>query len=295
MKNIITVLMLCFCMQLLGQSNPTLKKYYQLTDEATKDFHNSKYKSALKKYEDAFKLYPYQFFPAKDYMLAGCANIELHQFKKGTAYLKKAISNGGYSIKEIKDQEGLEEVLAMNLEDATIYFKSKFWKRLVKKEKQLTRKFFKAIDSNLYAKIKSMYNKDQYIRKTTDGWTREIELVDSLNWVEIKNIVKEKGWPGQQKIGSRGAFYSDLLLNHSFGADYMSFIMWLDPIVKQAVFEGNLRPFMYAFWIDRRQKMDGDLQLYGTYVSPNRPLKEQVKLEGLDKRRNDLMLPRLEN
>lgn len=293
MKQILFLTILFYVNSTFSQSNPILKKYYKLAFQSQKEFFASNYESSLKKYKDAFRLYPYKFYPVGDYIKAGCAAVELKQLKKGTAYFKKAIKNGGCSINTIKDQEGLKEILAGILENPNLYFKSKQWLHLVKKEKKITHKFFKSIDSSVYAKILVMYNKDQNIRKTTDGWTREIELVDSLNLVELKNIIRKHGWPGRQKIGSRGAFYSDLLLNHSGYVDY-GFIMYLDPIVKKAVFEGNLRPFMYAFWVDRRQKMDLSPQLYGTCLSFSKPIKYQVELEDLDKRRDEIMLPKFD-
>lgn len=295
MKHVTALLLSLFINSVFSQSNPILKEFYSLVYQAKKYYYSRDYQAALDTYEKALKIYPYKFYPAENYVYAGCSAIELKQYRKGTSYLKKAILNGGSTINGITDQEGLKELLSEKLEDSDLYFKSKYWLNLVKQENQLLHKFFKTIDSNLYAKIKSMYDKDQHIRKITDGWTREIAIVDSLNWNELRVIIKDNSWPGRQKIGTRGAFYSDLLLNHS-GYAGSSFIKFIEPVAKQAVFKGELKPFSYAFWIDRRKKhILFEQQLYGTCVSPNKPIEEQVKLDGLNKRREEIMLPELDN
>lgn len=95
-------------------------------------------------------------------------------------------------------------------------------------------------------------------------WDEQREI-DKQNLERLRQIVAERGWPGQSLVGARAAMGAFLIVQH---ADLDAQREYL-PIIRAAAEAGELQGQAVAFLEDRVLLAEGRKQVYGTQVKRN--------------------------
>lgn len=132
-------------------------------------------------------------------------------------------------------------------------------------------------DRFLAARLDSIRYNDQFYRHQTDSIIRlygrsseqfksswqQVGKMDSMNVLNIREILDEHGWLGEEIVGPDGNFTIFLVMQH---ADLATQIRYL-PMMQEAVREGKARPDQLALLEDRIALGKGEPQIYGTHIS----------------------------
>jgi len=119
------------------------------------------------------------------------------------------------------------------------------------------------VDEALRAELLAMQAEDQAmrLRAAPDGaqWDPE---VDRRHTARLKEMVRERGFPGRSLVGADGASAAWLIAQHSshdreFQREFLS-------LMEVAVAAGEAEPRHYAYLTDRIRLASGQPQVYGT-------------------------------
>jgi hypothetical protein len=116
----------------------------------------------------------------------------------------------------------------------------------------------------LAKKLKNIAKEDQEIRKkVVKGWAekdiRAMERFDKKSTAELKEIVKEIGWPTIGKVGEEASKAAWLIVQHSPNAKFQQNCLEL---MEQCL--DDIDPKNYAYLKDRLLVQAGKPQVYGT-------------------------------
>ncbi|HEY1215449.1 MAG TPA: DUF6624 domain-containing protein [Bryobacteraceae bacterium] len=112
-------------------------------------------------------------------------------------------------------------------------------------------------DPSLRKELRVMYARDQDARKFmmtlppaqwTDSMGQQREMTDADLTLQLKKIVKRKGWPTFRMVGVNGANHALLILNHS--ADHV----WQNemlPQLEKLSEEGEIDAPEFAMFVDK--------------------------------------------
>jgi len=120
--------------------------------------------------------------------------------------------------------------------------------------------------------ILQMIERDQAIRNSMQNFDPKkintlVSQVDSINYEELKNIIKNIGFPGYSEIGMDGesALFTMMLHLPISQISKKDEFDVLDSLIKKQVLNGNFGSFEYALIIDRYTYTKYEMQVYGTY------------------------------
>ena len=121
-------------------------------------------------------------------------------------------------------------------------------------------------DTVFYTRIESMFRADQDARSLLESnmdkasaW-RIIHEVDSVNLVELKRLIDERGFPTLSKSGHECCDHAALIAQHS----PPEFLHWFLEQALVAADSGDFIPMWIAYMTDRDLNYQGKPQLYGT-------------------------------
>lgn len=232
----ITLLLLCYSVTSQAQYTNC---YYFLVNEASFLLHEKKYNESVKLYEKAFALNPDTFGP--DFFVAARAYDNLGNNKQVWLMLQKAVRKG-YTWAQIEKIEWVN------------FKKSKYWDKLKAEYPKQYWQFLENRDDELRDQIIRFDHADQfprvYLYDNSPFSHQLLKKIDSLNMALFKKLIAEKGFPDLQNIGYRENYYNAVpLLLHFCKYSHESYL-YFDPIMRQAVKDGKLRPEHYAFIVD---------------------------------------------
>ena len=183
------------------------------------------------------------------------------------------------------------------------------WTKLIGMVKANKDEFEKDLDKPLIAKLDSIYQLDQNYRQEIgeieEMYGRDseemraqwklIQRTDSINLIEIKKILDERGWLGPKVIGPQGNSTLFLVIQHSDLETQLTYL----PMMKEAVKEGNAAPSSLALLEDRVALRQGKRQIYGSQIGQDPATGEHYVLpliepEKVNERRAEVGLPPLE-
>lgn len=132
----------------------------------------------------------------------------------------------------------------------------------------------KTLDRGLITRLDSIRQLDQQIRsqifdagekqglnsrKRNDLFAKMVKQ-DSSNLIEIKQIIKQYGWPGTDMVGAEGNKTVWLVIHH---ADLETRLQYL-PKLKKSVKQGKTKAAYLALTLDRNAMEQGKKQIYGS-------------------------------
>lgn len=160
-------------------------------------------------------------------------------------------------------------------------------------------------DKPLVAILDTIFQEDQKYRQQIQGieekygWESDemkahwkiINEKDSINLIEVKKILDERGWLGADAIGYQGNSTLFLVIQH---ADIETQEKYL-PMMREAVSKGNAEASSLALLEDRVALRKGEKQIYGSQVGRDQETGEYYVLplidpENVDQRRAEVGL-----
>jgi len=150
------------------------------------------------------------------------------------------------------------------------------WEKLILEVKANKDEYEKDFDKPLVAILDSIYQSDQGYRRQIgeieekygrdskemmEHW-KFINETDSINLIQIKEILDERGWLGPNVVGNRGNSTIFLVIQH---ADLETQINYL-PMMREAVQLGNARASSLALLEDRVALRQDKRQIYGSQI-----------------------------
>ncbi|CAM4386812.1 DUF6624 domain-containing protein [Flavobacterium terrigena] len=287
----ITLLILISSSNTFGQD---FKKYNELVNEAMSFYDSKDYHKAGEKFSEAFEVNDKKASVNARYN-AACSWALANEKDLAFVQLFNIVEKGNYTnIDHITKDTDLISL-----------YKDKRWKKVIKKVKDNKEKAEAKLDKKLVAKLDTIYQEDQDYRMQIKGleekYGREsnelkahwkvIAKQDSINLIKITKILDERGWLGQDVIGSQGNSTLFLVIQH---ADIKTQEKYL-PMMKEAVKKGNANSSSLALLEDRVALRKGEKQIYGSQIGRDKETGEFYILpladpENVDKRRAEVGL-----
>ncbi|MNU77813.1 hypothetical protein D3C71_673960 [compost metagenome] len=274
------------------------KTYDSLVTLAFGLYEIKEFKASAEKFAEAFvflgeKTYPEDRYNAAcSWALAGESNAAFEQ-------LFKITESGYYSnLSHISSDSDLNSL-----------HKDKRWKKVIQlvtnnKEKQEAN-----YDKPLTIKLDSIYDEDQGTRMKMGeiqqkyGWdSPQMDSLwkianekDSLNLIEVMNILDTRGWLGADVVGRKGNSTLFLVIQH---ADQKAQEKYL-PMMREAVAKGNAQASSLALLEDRVALGQGKKQVYGSQIGLFKETGENYVLpledpDNVNKRRAEVGLNSME-
>lgn len=179
------------------------------------------------------------------------------------------------------------------------------WQELLNLVKENKEEAERELDKTLIAILDTIYEEDQSYRMQIDEieskygrdsdemkahW-KIINEKDSLNLIQVKKILDERGWLGPRVVGNKGNTTLFLVIQH---ADQETQEKYL-PMMREAVKQGNAIPSSLAMLEDRVALGKGGKQIYGSQIGYNPETEELYVLpmidpDNVDKRRDEVGL-----
>lgn len=122
----------------------------------------------------------------------------------------------------------------------------------------------KQLNRKLKSKILKMAEIDQRVRKSKKFDLEKMKEIDRKNTKEMKEIIKEHGWPGISLVGKRASAKAWLLIQH---ADLdLAFQKKSLNLIKKAVKRKDASKWEIAYLTDRILMNQKKKQIYGTQI-----------------------------
>lgn len=124
------------------------------------------------------------------------------------------------------------------------------------------------LDRDLVELLNDVYRADQHFRNRVDNKSRNYKkwkTTDSLNQVQVRKILDERGWLGPEIVGHQGSAAIFLVIQHS---DLQTQLKYL-PMMRSAVQKGGARGRDLALLEDRVALGQGKKQIYGSQIYTN--------------------------
>ncbi|MFP3596909.1 DUF6624 domain-containing protein [Chryseobacterium sp. SIMBA_029] len=250
-------------------------KYFDYIDKALKFYHEKNYQEAGKTFELAFGSLHGKSTQNNLYNSA-CSWSLAGNNDKTFLYLQKIID--GDMIDGWNDPIEFYQLLNKDSDFNNIKTDPR-WKILTNGAKRNQESFQKNIRKDLAERIKILGKSDQEKRLQLDslrkvkglGFSGEKELLaiinrqDSINLIELDNIIKEFGWLGPKDIGYKNNQYLFLIVQH---ADLITQKKYM-PLFKKAKKNGKILPKDIAYLEDRINMREEKPQQYGSQVYPD--------------------------
>ena len=207
--------------------------------------------------------------------------------KKAMTLVRKLILSG-YNIQQLANNEGFNPLV-----------KTKDWQELEANYNKLHQEYLNGINLELRQKIAEMTKADQYHRRMVNipGMNADsiwvlINRTDSLNDLQLKEIIEKYGYPNERIIGGfnidQQQINPGILLFHFHDYDYYT------KVLKQQIDEGKAPPKSLGNFVDSYQRRVKKRQrfIYGIYDNVKED--EIIDYENLDDRRISIGLPPME-
>jgi len=146
-------------------------------------------------------------------------------------------------------------------------------------ELEMKKKYFSKISKELYDEINELSIldsriRDLHIRKMADYSL--VKIIDSLNLLQLRKLIQKFGMLTERKHGAlfHKFFY---LINHCAMYNYKDH-EWMRKLFYQAVMDGDARPDLYAYFVDRYEVINKRPQIYGSMTNSN-PVQDWKKVD----------------
>lgn len=204
----------------------------------------------------------------EEYILMAHCYKKLGKETKSAKCLKKAWSNYGF------DMVCLSQIPQISLVDINEGYSIK-QQNFVQQGYDNFAKLKRNNTDSLMAVLEAMTDRDQVPRMKfysdsvidTNAVYREIVLVDSLNLIELRNIIYKFGYPGEWILPGNVSSVFVLLVHSSYNQDFFD---EMKPVFLKEVTEGRMPPSHYALWLDRHYSTVHLPQLYGVLAIPGK-------------------------
>lgn len=276
---------------LLGITSLQAQSYKEYIQKADSCYKGKDYKSSVTYYEKAFKL---EHKNSTQLYNGACSAARSLETKKAFEWLNLAIDNGYENLYHLKKDN-----------DLTILHPEKEWQKIITKLQKKLNNMEANYDKPLQEELLSIFEEDQNIRKVfmtiykspnydkkkIDSIGKIINYKDSLNLIKISKILDEKGWIGENVVGSQANQTLFLVIQHSDLETQQKYL----PMMRDAVKKRNAKASSLALLEDRIALREGRKQIYGSQLAKNPATNKQYispleDPDNVDKRRAEVGL-----
>lgn len=252
-------LLLIFLVSCVGKLHSQNPAYDSLIVKAKEYYAAKNYFQSAITYNKAFK------------MLGGKGYAE-DRYSAARSWARANVKDSVFiNLNKLADKTEFLELNVLQTDKAfMLLHEDKQWKDLIKKINPNNEVY----NDSLARVLNSIYDFDQRNRKKmkeltntggaeSDGYKRSVRMInfaDSLNLIQVENILKKYGWLSRNEVGKTGNKALWLVLQHaSLGIQQKYF-----EVMKMAVQKGKASKTDLAYLEDRILMRQNKKQLYGT-------------------------------
>lgn len=238
-------------------------------------YEEKKYQESGGEYDNAFKI---KEGNSRQYYDAACSWALTGDTVKSIAYLNLAAEKGWTNLKHIKTDKDLSTLHSV-----------KGWEAVLSKVQANLAEAEKDFDKPLKEKLEKIYVKDQTLRqlykdaetkfgKESDEMKYFWELMaqqDSLNELEVVQIIEEKGWVGKSLVGGQANMTLWLVVQHAPLETQEKYL----PLLRESVLKGESGGSHLALLEDRILMRNGKPQTFGSQITTDEKTGNQVVYE----------------
>ena len=290
MKNILPLLLGVLTFSVQGQS------YEELISEGENHYAKEEYLESAHAYDNAFEI---EEGDALDYYNAACSWALTGDTIHSLEYADLSAEKGWLRLDHIKRDTDLENLHSVQ-----------GWEEVLRKVQSNIDEYNKQFNQPLKNQLERIYLQDQTLRQLYleaenkfGRGTQEMnyfwEVVaekDSLNEIELTEILNEHGWPGISEVGGKANFAAFLVIQHAPLETQEKFL----PLLQESVRKGESQGKDLALLEDRIQMRKDLPQTYGSQFYTDQEtgknfFYEIKEPEYVNQRRREVGLPPLEN
>ncbi len=271
MKHLFFCLSLVFFVSINGFSQTKNLKLYQLPDKAYQLYQN-------KNYAQAAILYTLTFEQSIEKKLLNINTFDAAYNGACCWALQNKADSAFIILDKVADQDLFLTQYPHILTDSDLksLHSDSRWPALISKIEKHKSFFESGVDKVLMKELDTLYNNDQKYRNLSAKKAKEFgreskeykaalaltKHQDSLNLIQIEELIAKYGWLGPRKVGFRGsrAFY--LVVQHASLPIQEKYL----PVMRKAAKEGNASKDDLAFLEDRVLIRQGKMQIYGSQM-----------------------------
>jgi hypothetical protein len=256
MKPVLFLITCLICSVTYGQN------YSQLVNDANEKYLEKEYKKSVELYKRAFAK---EQKSRTDFYNAGCSAALTGDVTLALSWLNQAFSNGFVNIRHMKSDSDLNSL-----------HKTQGWKSLVATMQAKVDQLEANYDKPLQAKLLAIYDDDQkdrqrieeigkkygYNSKEVDKLWKTIAYKDSVNLLNVKAILDQYGWVGEDKVGPQANTTLFLVIQHADLATQQTYL----PMMRKAVADKKAEPSALALLEDRVALGEKRRQTYGSQI-----------------------------
>jgi len=170
-----------------GKLCSEMSLYYSHIKLAEAAIWENQLRESIFEYEKAFshKSSPF-FYDLINALVVACKLEDRYKINK---WLKKLIVDKGIHPNFFKKNPAFKELIADSL-----------WMQMLNNS-DYNKKHYNKINLDLVEKYKELYQKDQEVRHKKYKNNNERRVVDSLNLIDFKMLVKKFGFPSEERVG----------------------------------------------------------------------------------------------
>lgn len=287
MNKILIILFLFFATIVVSAQD-----YQSYIDEANAAYFDKNFDKAVESFQAALKLQgDIPFYNAACVAaLAGKTDLAFE-------WLTKAFNKGFYDARQLQKDDDL---LSLHSDPR--------WQDLVEKMQKEKDKIEENYDKQLQERLLTIFDSDQKIRQQfmsaiskfgykslqTDSLAKIMMFNDSINLLNVKEILDKYGWVGEEKVGKQANAALWLVIQHADLATQQKYL----PMLREAVTNGKASAETLAMLEDRVLVGEGKAQIYGTQLEWNEEKQQHIisplsDPDNVDVRRANVGLPPL--
>jgi hypothetical protein len=266
----------------------TVKEAYELAANADSLAGTGNIKNAINDYLKSANQLP---GPGFNFKSVAHLYLKTHGLKNAKIYIDKAVQYG-ITIDQLNADTLIKTYLAQ------INYDKDYAKLRIAYNRQV-------LYPDQRIEILQMLERDQLVRNLIGRvdikiLNNIIIETDSANMDELRDIIRQIGFPGFKQIGPDAASGLFGLITHTtadahYGAQNFAF---LEPLMKEQVLAGNFPPMYMAILVDRYNYLRFKTQVYGTYweFEPTQNamiVRKIADVAQVDQRRASIFLPPL--
>lgn len=289
MKLLFTILIITSTISLQAQT------FEDFINNGDKLYRESKYLESAKEYDEAFDL---NEGTDGQYYNAACSWALSLDTINSIKYLKLSANKGWKNLKHIKQDK-----------DLTSLHSTKEWKKILARVEANLAEYEKDFDKPLKEQLEKIYVRDQTLRQlykeAEDKFGRESDEMkyfwslmseqDSLNVIEVTNIIDKRGWIGKSLVGEQANKTLWLVIQHAPLDIQKKYL----PLLKESVKKGESKGSQLALLEDRIEMRNGKPQIYGSQIKTDENGKKYVykikEPEYVNQRRKEVGLGPIES
>lgn len=258
--------------------NLPAQSFETLLQEAESSYESEQYTESAIAYQRALAM---QHGSALDYYNAACSWALSGDTTQSLVYLQQAAERGWRNVRHIKRDQDLESLRSTT-----------GWQAILVKVQANLDAYNQQFDQPLKNQLEQIYIRDQTLRQlfrtAMDKFGRESEEMtyfrslvareDSVNELEVLQIIDEHGWVGTSQVGGRANIALWLVIQHAPLATQEHYL----PLLQESVKNGESSGRHLALLEDRILMRNGQPQKYGSQIETDPTTGEERVYEIVD-------------